>query len=362
MPQDRPSDGMRKTIDAHIQERKPIHLATLKRAAGAILVALVTQACSSGAPEPRARPGPCAAPAMRGAEAVSGTGPIRRLSVSADRARDLTSSEWVFIKIEFAGEVPDHSALIDADGSRDTGMWTLQSSLSQAGWNLLVDHKGSLHTHAGSSVEWDWQRLEVEGFGRSVRDREVNICLPVAALEGARQINVAAMAGETEWLPAVFDHGVAYPPQPAPLPKRVAAKRPGRLAIQYSAEPWRARGCEDIACAARAYGAFDHVVLGSGLEDDSHPSHDRTGITDLVDQTGRHGHGGVGLHLPRPAGPIIDLVARHLLFGRRHRQAGAIWSESANRNFIDEADLGRTAIQKRGVPQMASGASRDNAR
>ena len=201
---------------------------------------------------------------------ASGDGPIRTLHA----AGDLTSGGTLFVRVTFdGGRVPDHQIYIDVDGSRFTGMWTLQSPISAAGWNLLVED-GRLHTHDGNPSEWSWQRREPEGYGVSTSSGVIDVCIPVSALADAppRSVRLAVLTGEV-WLPDMFLPGAAYPRRPEPAVER-ADEPPGRLGFHYGATPWVVRDCTDVACAAEVYGRLDHIVFGSGLEDASHSSHE----------------------------------------------------------------------------------------
>lgn len=194
-------------------------------------------------------------------------GTITSVSAIADGV-DLASSEMLFVRVGITpGTVVDR-LLIDTDGDRLSGMWTLQSHLSASGWNYLVDPTAGLARHSGVPSEWSYEPVEAVGLETVVTDDAYLFCIPVAGL-GKRPPQSVALAAENEEmsLPARFLEGVAYPPvsdDGAPD----AITLPGRLGFNYSAAPWIVRGCtgskateKTIACAASVYENFDQIVL-----------------------------------------------------------------------------------------------------
>lgn len=273
---------------------------------------------------------------------VTGEREVQAISATSDVPGDLQRSETLFVRVAFDRAVnPSASVFIDADGDRMTGMWTLQSSISSAGWNLLADGDGKLLTHAGTPNVWQWRDAGAQGFGRTVTDGVVDFCIPVRALGTQRpsRVRIAALAGQT-WLPKTFLPGAAYPPQQT-SPPGAGPPAAARLAFQYSATPWVIRDCTgDMSCAAAAYARFDHLVLGSGLEEPSHGSH--TGAAELI-------------RAIRDERPDIEIWGYVSLIGGPARDGGrrsrvhkaedvlaraASWAEmGADGVFLDEADL-----------------------
>lgn len=235
---------------------------------------LVMGACNSVAEEPaepvRNVAGPCGAterwagvtPLLEDPE-----GPIASLSAISDAA-SLADSEMLYVRVGIAPGTTVDRLLIDTDGDRLSGMWTLQSHLSGSGWNYLVDPKGGLARHSGVPSRWTFEPVDAEGLEIEVTDDAYLFCIPVASL-GKRPPRSLALAAENEVtsLPARFLAGAGYPPAGAassPEPIRF----PGRLAFNYSAAPWIVRDCTDrsagdkaIACAASVYEQFDQIVL-----------------------------------------------------------------------------------------------------
>jgi hypothetical protein len=244
-----------------------------------------------------------------------------------------------FLRLTFSGpDVGTHQIFLDTDGDRSTGMWTYQSPVSAAGWDLLVDTDGGIYRHTGPPTVWRFEPTGVNAERRGVGNT-IDICIPTTVLDGAPRVRVAALSGDT-WLPDPFLADAAYPAvDDAALP---APTRPTRLAIHYGAEPWFVRDCTDIVCAADAYAPFAHVVLGAGLEDPGHPTSGqaRAFIAEL-----------------RRRSPRTEVWGYISLVGTNRRRDGrysALWDEpdldrlvgrwkqtGATGIFVDEANLCR---------------------
>lgn len=235
---------------------------------------------------------------------------------------------------------------IDADGDRETGMWTFQSPLSASGWDLLVDGDGKLYRHDGPPSRWTWRLMERSTYQHTVLGNRREIVLPAPLLGGSPgRVRVAAEVGGN-WYPAAFLPGVAMMPDAAGSSVRRTGP-PGSLAIFYGRSPWLVRDCqpsEPVACAAGAFAAFDHVVLGSGLEEPAHPSHASahalvSELRALAPSTEVWGYvsliGGPSVEGTRPVVHSIEDIAS---------RAAAWKALGATGIFLDEADLCRPAF------------------
>lgn len=305
----------------------------LVAALGAVVAGLA--ACS--APDR----GPCAA-ANRPSTVPLATsdGPVRALA--AARAPVPGTDRSVLVVEGTLAEGMPAQLFVDLDGDRGTGMWTLQSSVSAAGWDLFVDTGGQAFRHAGAPNEWKWERLEGAEASVTRSGEAITACVADPAIAAAGGVEVM-LSTERGSLPAAFLPGVAYPPAPDPAPATPPGEGPtASLAIQYSAEPWRVRGCGadgDVDCAAAAFGRFDHVVLGSGLEEPTHRSHAMA--TRLVAALRAEWPGTeVWGYVSAVGGPSVD--------GRRSRvhsveevarRSGWWQAMGATGVFLDEADL-----------------------
>ncbi len=237
--------------------------------------AILGGACSpvteeGSAPDEQQIAGPCDAP-ERWAQVAplveDPAGTIISLAAIAD-GPDLATSEMLYVRVGITPGTTVDRLLIDTDGDRLSGMWTLQSHLSGSGWNYLVDPKAGLARHSGVPSQWGYEPVEAEGLETLVTDDAYLFCIPVRGL-GKRAPQSVALAAENEEmsLPARFLEGVNYPPEPddgAPDPTTL----PGKLGFNYSAAPWIVRGCraskatqKSIACAASVYENFDQIVL-----------------------------------------------------------------------------------------------------
>ena len=243
--------------------------------ASAAALAILGGACSpvteeGSAPDEQQIAGPCDAP-ERWAQVAplveDPAGTIISLAAIAD-GPDLATSEMLYVRVGITPGTTVDRLLIDTDGDRLSGMWTLQSHLSGSGWNYLVDPKAGLARHSGVPSQWGYEPVEAEGLETLVTDDAYLFCIPVRGL-GKRAPQSVALAAENEEmsLPARFLEGVNYPPEPddgAPDPTTL----PGKLGFNYSAAPWIVRGCraskptqKSIACAASVYENFDQIVL-----------------------------------------------------------------------------------------------------
>lgn len=246
--------------------------------AGALILALALSggACNlmsdeAGPPAPEAEiVGPCDAPGRWSGvsplvEDPKGT--ITSISAISDGAA-LADSTMLYVRVGITPGTKVERLLIDTDGDRLSGMWTLQSHLSGSGWNYLVDPNAGLARHSGAPTEWNYEPVPVEGLGLEVSDDAYIFCIPLAGL-GKRPPESVALAAENSdaSLPARFIAGALYPPVDAARgPEPIHA--PGRLAFNYSAAPWIVRDCTGreateraISCAASVYENFDQIVL-----------------------------------------------------------------------------------------------------
>ncbi|MPZ71492.1 MAG: hypothetical protein GEU71_18520, partial [Actinobacteria bacterium] len=238
------------------------------------------------APDEQQIAGPCDAPERweRVAALVEDpAGTITSLAAIAD-GDDLATSEMLYVRVGIRPGTIIDRLLIDTDGDRLSGMWTLQSHLSGSGWNYLVDPNAGLARHSGVPSQWGYEPVEAAGLETLVTDDAYLFCIPVAGLGKRPPLSVALAAENEEMsLPARFLEGVPYPPvadDGAPDPTTV----PGKLGFNYSAAPWIVRGCEgskatvkSIACAAAVYENFDQIVLDTDFN-----THFADGMSRLV--------------------------------------------------------------------------------
>ncbi|MBI4259941.1 MAG: hypothetical protein HY658_05190 [Actinobacteria bacterium] len=339
--------------------------------AGAAVVAVVMTACPSA-------PRPCGDDGRWRdvAPLVAGDGEVTAVFATSDRPGAIAESENLYVRATFAGpEAPTHLMFVDLDGDRGTGMWTLQSPVSAAGWDLLVDQKGNLYRHDGPPNVWSWTPVDPPGYGRSVSGGTAEVCLPTSALSAGgappSRVRIAVMVeadGTPSWLPLAFLPGAAYPPLDEPLPEE-AIRAPGRLAFAYGREPWVVRDCSlpdpaSMACPAAVYGRFDHVVLAAGLEEPDHPSHPNaarlveairtahpgTEVWGYVSMIGRPDFDGDGF---RDEVYTVEAVARH----------AALWKDmGATGVFLDEDGICEPAWEDCSVRAGGAEVSFDRAR
>lgn len=303
-----------------------------------VVIAAVLAGCGEDAP-------PCNAD-VGATPLVTGDAPLESITLGRDDdvlvARVITTD----------GEAT--SVLIDADDDRDTGMWSQQSPISASGWDVLVDHEGAMYRHDGEPTEWAWDDVDGadDGSGWTSTDDGVRVCIgpEVATRLGVASDQTLRISAITEdaSLPATFLPGAAWPSDPVTQPEEPAAPvAPQSLAFAYGYEPWSVGGCTTPECAAERYVVFDHVVLGSGFEEATHPSHggaaalaallrDRRpdaelwGYVSLVG--GPAGEGGRRDRIHTPA----DIGAR-----------AALWQAMGVTGvFLDEADLCRPDAQQ----------------
>lgn len=230
---------------------------------------------------------------------------------------------------------------IDSDDDRQTGMWTFQSPLSASGWDLLVDGEGQLYRHVGAANAWSWEAVTAPGFRRSFAPGRMELSIPGSLLRSpAGQVRVAAESGG-EWYPPAFLPGTVLEPEQIPV-RPVRSDPPGSLAIFYGPSPWLVRSCratDPVECPARAFGQFSHVVLGAGLEEDDHPSHERAAalvreIRALAPSTELWGY------VSLVGGPEKDGVRPEIYSLAAIRARAASWrSMGMTGVFLDEADL-----------------------
>lgn len=208
---------------------------------------------------------------------AAGPGPVAEIRAASSAPGDLAASDRLYVRVRFRDGVPDHHVFLDPDGDRASGMWTLQSPVSAAGWDRLVDPGGTLLRHAGGPMQWRWEPIGGNGFGRSIGPDHVDLCIPTAALADGRpaRVRIGVLAGDDAWLPEAFLPGAAYPAVETPDPSQ-PTEAPAPLAFHYGASPWEVRDCGAVDCAADVYGRFAHVVLGAGLEEPDHPGHEET--------------------------------------------------------------------------------------
>ena len=166
--------------------------------------------------------------------------------------------------------------MIDTDGDRMSGMWTLQSHLSASGWNLVVDSAGTILRHRGPPTRWNFEEV---GAAQVVEDGAVTFCIPVESLARKTPDQIAVVAETSAGsLPPRFLAGASFPPI-----DRAAVSQPftppGRLAFNYSGTPWSIRGRSSHAptpralrCAARAYERFDQIVLDADFSSSAVPA------------------------------------------------------------------------------------------
>lgn len=322
-------------------------------AACAVLVALAA-GCTSGedpVPHPsptRAAPSPSPAPpdpcAGEGWDEVpplaQADGPIHEISVVVTRrdgalSRSIAGSESFHVRVRTGPGLEEAPTVyIDVDG-RGSGGWTHGSSVSAATWNLRIDAEG-VHRHVGTSQEWSWERIDVDGHHRWSADEGLLLaCVPTRVLGSGHRVAVGVEA-EGRWLPRALLPGLPFPPvaEAGSSPVRV----PDRLAIAYGYRPWVVRDCTDrdpatMACASLVYGAFRHVVFAAGLEEPSHRSH--AGTRRLVER----------LRSDHPDQEVWGYVSLRRHGDREHTvediaTRSAAWKDlGATGIFLDEADL-----------------------
>ena len=273
---------------------------------------------------------------------ATGAPPLRELSVGM--------RDGVLV-VEVDADSGTPNVLLDLDDDRDTGMWSLQSPISSSGWDVLVTPDGVLR-HNGLPTEWAWSNVDADddGTGWSENEASVLACVGTATMSSVPAngvVRVSAILDDTS-LPATFLPGAPWPggfASAGEADEPVLAAAPQSLAFGYGFRPWEVGGCTTPACAVARYGQFDHVVLGSGMEEAEHPSHD--GAVQLL--------GGI-----RAASPdtevwgYVSLVGGPVANGRRTRahsvddiaaRAAAWKAIGVTGIFLDEADLCRPEAQ-----------------
>ena len=263
-------------------------------------------------------------------------GTITSISAISDGAA-LADSTMLYVRVGVTPGTTVERLLIDTDGDRLSGMWTLQSHLSGSGWNYLVDPNAGLARHSGVPTQWNYEPVPVEELGLEVSDDAYIFCIPLAGL-GKRAPKSVALAAENAdvSLPARFIAGVRYPPADVPgEPEPIRA--PGRLTFNYSASPWIVRECtgreateRTISCAASVYENFDQIVLDTDFS-----THFAGGMERLVTEIRRRK-------------PAIEVWGYVSIVGSTKQPDGTRATEFSVAEILDEArrfrDAGMTGI------------------
>ena len=192
---------------------------------------------------------------------------------------NLQSGGTLYVRVDTAGpKVEVSRLLIDADEDWTTGMWTAQSDLSAAGWDVLIDPWANLYQHSGNSREWNWKQQGGAGVEVEEVESGFRFCIQVGSLKlgSSKQVRVTAENEEVS-LPLRFLPGIAYP-NADEVPEKETVEAPGRMVFNYSGSPWMIRHCAarakgKRACAARVYSKFSHVILGARLEEADRAGH-----------------------------------------------------------------------------------------
>lgn len=209
---------------------------------------------------------------------VKGDAGITSLKVTS-ASGDLRPGGTLYVRVDTSGPKVDVSRLlIDTDEDWTTGMWTAQSDLSAAGWDVLIDPWAGFYRHAGNPREWNWKSQSSGGVEVDHPESGYRYCISVDALsfDGSKRIRVTAENEEIS-LPLRFLPGVPFPHADEGTAKeRVEA--PGRMAFNYSGAPWLIRHCatklkQKRTCAARVYSKFSHLILGARLEEADRAGH-----------------------------------------------------------------------------------------
>ncbi len=252
--------------------------------AALIGLALIASACTprgadSSAPDVEVDPATCSSPTLPEMLTTLSSDPEGRItSLSAGMSGvDLATSEFIFVRAEVAAGETLERILIDTDGDRMSGMWSLQSHLSGSGWNYLVDAAGSVHRHRGPPTKWNFETVG----DATVRD-DNTFCIPISLL-GKKPPSSVGIAVETKEgsLPGRFLRGASFPPGTEEL-ATVPFKTPGRLAFNYSGFPWLIDGCPDkrptpdaLRCAVEVYSKFDQLVIDADFTSSAVPGLER---------------------------------------------------------------------------------------
>ena len=273
---------------------------------------------------------------------ATGEPPLRELSIG--------TRDGVLV-VEVTADSGTPNVLLDIDDDRDTGMWSLQSPISSSGWDVLVTPDGALR-HDGQPTEWAWTEVDADddGTGWSEEEGSVLACVGTATMASVSAngiVRVSAILDDAS-LPATFLPGAPWPggfESAGEADEPVVASAPQSLAFGYGFRPWEVGGCTTPACAVARYGQFGHVVLGSGMEEPDHPSHE--GAVQLL--------GGLRAAAPRTeVWGYVSLVGGPVADGRRTRahsvddiaaRAEAWRAMGATGIFLDEADLCRPDAQ-----------------
>ena len=109
-------------------------------------------------------------------------------------------SGTLFVRVDVDPKVSLDRLLIDSDDDWSTGMWTSQSDISAAGWDVLIDSWGGLYKHRGNPRTWGWDRasasVQIESTGSSFR-----YCIPLDAV-GASGKTIRITAENEQTLPS----------------------------------------------------------------------------------------------------------------------------------------------------------------
>lgn len=298
-----------------------------------------TRAAPSASPSP-SPPDPCAGEGWdRVPSLARSDGSVAGLFAVVSRpdgtlSRSLAGSERLHVRVLAAPGAGPPSVFLDIDG-RETGAWTRGSAVSAAAWDIRVD-TGGVQRHVGTAQDWSWEDLDADHhYEWDPTTGELLVCLPMTLIGDAHRVSLGVET-EDSWLPRVFFPGIPYPP--VAESGSVAVTVPERLAIAYGYRPWVVRGCTDVspdsmACPSEVYGAFRHVVLAAGLEDQDHPSH--AGTRRLVQQ----------LREDHPGQELWGYVSLRRHRDQDHRvedigaRAAAWQTVGVTGIFLDEADL-----------------------
>lgn len=282
--------------------------------------------------------------------------PVQSLSAVAVSTID---GQALLVKIETAPSTHAAAPLlfVDTDGDRLHGVWSYETPVSAAAWDVHIDAEGDVWRHDGLPDEWSWQPVAPpSGFAFQRDEHVTTVCLP-ASLVGDDLASVRlAVDFDDAWLPATFLGGVSIAdrrPSIAidsaphvtararlmidPIVAAPAITAPSRLAFAYQFRPWLLRGCpadpSDLQCAVEAYRSFRHVVFGGGIEELTHPSHvDTVRLIQLLrdDDPNREIWGYVSMRRHAAQWHGVDEVLRRASLWRDMGVTGI---------FLDEFDL-----------------------
>lgn len=283
---------------------------------------------------------------------VTDSGPLRAIRAVVS---DTAQGPALLVRVETDGANSGGSSVfVDTDADRLRGVWSYETPVSAAAWDLHVDVDGQVWHHTGLPDQWTWEpRVAPEGFAYERQPTATTMCLPAELVgDGLSEVRLAAMIDDA-WLPATFLGGVSVADsRPAiavaadggrqrlvvdPLLTRQRIHAPKHLAFAYQFTPWAVRGCprdtDDLSCALDAYEPFTHIVFGGGIEEPSHSSHATT--AQLVAELKR----------ADPAREIWGYVSLRRHAGQWHDVAevlrrAALWRDMGVTGiFLDEFDL-----------------------